>query len=153
MYALALKGKTSPDLLTALSSSLTPQVVFCFPFSGSHDISIQAFGLSNLLLFWLICLIEGAIYYRLSIEQSRVFTLKLPNSKLLEDKQPLKFGVGSLYSSTPMASSSALVSVFDEPRFRKEFNQQLFESHARRRKVIPEVGFNLDEDEYPQIME
>ncbi|MED6187701.1 hypothetical protein PIB30_078950 [Stylosanthes scabra] len=25
MYALALKGKTSPDLLTVLSSSLTPQ--------------------------------------------------------------------------------------------------------------------------------
>ncbi|MED6202251.1 hypothetical protein PIB30_103450 [Stylosanthes scabra] len=52
-----------------------------------------------------------------------------------------------------MASSSAPVLVFDEHRFRKEFNQQLFESHARRRKVIPEVGFNLDEDEYPQIME
>ncbi|MED6209796.1 hypothetical protein PIB30_058152 [Stylosanthes scabra] len=43
--------------------------------------------------------------------------------------------------------------VFDEHHFRKEFNQQLFESHARRRKVIPKVGFNLDEDEYPQIME
>ncbi|MED6176769.1 hypothetical protein PIB30_091456 [Stylosanthes scabra] len=52
-----------------------------------------------------------------------------------------------------MASSSAPVSVFDEHRFRKEFNQQLFESHARRRKVIPEVGINLDEDEYSQIME
>ncbi|MED6171898.1 hypothetical protein PIB30_045149 [Stylosanthes scabra] len=48
-----------------------------------------------------------------------------------------------------MASSSG----FDEHRFRKEFNQQFFESHARRRKVIPEVGFNLDEDEYLQIME
>ncbi|MED6163951.1 hypothetical protein PIB30_084993 [Stylosanthes scabra] len=52
-----------------------------------------------------------------------------------------------------MASSSAPVSVFDEYCFRKEFNQQLFESHARRRNIIPEVGFNLDEDEYPQIME
>ncbi|MED6141091.1 hypothetical protein PIB30_099910 [Stylosanthes scabra] len=52
-----------------------------------------------------------------------------------------------------MASSSAPPSVFDEHRFRKEFNQQLFESHARRRKVIPEVGLNLDKDEYPQIME
>ncbi|MED6186029.1 hypothetical protein PIB30_062844 [Stylosanthes scabra] len=52
-----------------------------------------------------------------------------------------------------MASSSAPVTVFDEHRFRKEFNQQLFESHARRKKVIPEVGFNLDEGEYPQIME
>ncbi|MED6137974.1 hypothetical protein PIB30_070004 [Stylosanthes scabra] len=52
-----------------------------------------------------------------------------------------------------MASFLAPVSVFDEHHFRKEFNQQLFESHARRRKVIPEVGFNLDEDEYPKIME
>ncbi|MED6175732.1 hypothetical protein PIB30_081133 [Stylosanthes scabra] len=52
-----------------------------------------------------------------------------------------------------MASFSAPVSVFDEHRFRKEFNQELFESHARRRKVIPEVGFNLNEGEYPQIME
>ncbi|MED6214811.1 hypothetical protein PIB30_106991, partial [Stylosanthes scabra] len=52
-----------------------------------------------------------------------------------------------------MASSSVPVSVFDEHRFRKAHNQQLFESYAKRRKVIPEVGFNLTEDEYPQIME
>ncbi|MED6222939.1 hypothetical protein PIB30_069256 [Stylosanthes scabra] len=52
-----------------------------------------------------------------------------------------------------MASSSAPLIVFDEHCFRKKFNQQLFESHAKRRKVIPEVGFNLDEGEYPQIME
>ncbi|MED6111251.1 hypothetical protein PIB30_050859 [Stylosanthes scabra] len=52
-----------------------------------------------------------------------------------------------------MASSSSPVSVFDEHRFRKEFNQELFNSHARKRKVISEVGFNLNEDEYPQIME
>ncbi|MED6176130.1 hypothetical protein PIB30_085032 [Stylosanthes scabra] len=52
-----------------------------------------------------------------------------------------------------MASSSALVTIFDEHRFWKEFNQQLFESHARRMKFIPKVGFNLDKGEYPQIME
>ncbi|MED6224352.1 hypothetical protein PIB30_083134 [Stylosanthes scabra] len=52
-----------------------------------------------------------------------------------------------------MASSSAPLNVFDDHRFRKEFNQQIFESHVRRKKVIPEVGFNLDEGEYPQIME
>ncbi|MED6116223.1 hypothetical protein PIB30_098082 [Stylosanthes scabra] len=52
-----------------------------------------------------------------------------------------------------MASSSAPVLVFDEHCFHKKHNQQLFESYARRRKVIPEVGFNLNEDEYPQIME
>ncbi|MED6141773.1 hypothetical protein PIB30_106851 [Stylosanthes scabra] len=76
-----------------------------------------------------------------------------PHSKLLGDKQPFKFGVDSLYSTTIMASSSAPLNVFDEHRFRKEFNPQLFESHARKRKVIPEVGFNLDKGEYPQIME
>ncbi|MED6123722.1 hypothetical protein PIB30_051983 [Stylosanthes scabra] len=74
-------------------------------------------------------------------------------SNLLEDKQPFKFGIGSLHSTTNMASSSAPASVLDDHRFRKEFNQQLFESHVRRKKVIPEVGFNLNEDEYPQIME
>ncbi|MED6111310.1 hypothetical protein PIB30_051261 [Stylosanthes scabra] len=52
-----------------------------------------------------------------------------------------------------MASSSAPILVFNEHRFRKEHNQQLFESYARRRKVIQEVGFNLNEDECPQIME
>ncbi|MED6223444.1 hypothetical protein PIB30_073979 [Stylosanthes scabra] len=52
-----------------------------------------------------------------------------------------------------MASSSAPVTIFDEHHFRKEFNQQLFESHVRRKKVILEVGFNLDVGEYPQIME
>ncbi|MED6114149.1 hypothetical protein PIB30_077525 [Stylosanthes scabra] len=76
-----------------------------------------------------------------------------PYSKLLEDKQPFKFGIGSLYSTTNLASSLAPASVLDDHRFRKEFNQQLFESHVRRKKVIPEVGFNLNDDEYPQIKE
>ncbi|MED6187249.1 hypothetical protein PIB30_074665 [Stylosanthes scabra] len=52
-----------------------------------------------------------------------------------------------------MASSSAPASVFDDYHFRKEFNQTLFESSVRSKKVIPEVGFNLDDDEYPQIKE
>ncbi|MED6165840.1 hypothetical protein PIB30_103476 [Stylosanthes scabra] len=52
-----------------------------------------------------------------------------------------------------MASSSFTISVFDAHRFRKAHNEQLFDSYARRRKVIPEVGFNLEEDEYPEIME
>ncbi|MED6209768.1 hypothetical protein PIB30_057952 [Stylosanthes scabra] len=58
-------------------------------------------------------------------------TLTHPNpfhyfySKLLEDKQHLK----------------------------EEFNQTLFESSVRRKKIIPEVAFNLEEDEYPQIKE
>ncbi|MED6186056.1 hypothetical protein PIB30_063123 [Stylosanthes scabra] len=52
-----------------------------------------------------------------------------------------------------MASSSVPASVFDDYHFREVFNQTLFESSVRRKKVIPEVGFNLAEDEYPQIKE
>ncbi|MED6225162.1 hypothetical protein PIB30_091031 [Stylosanthes scabra] len=52
-----------------------------------------------------------------------------------------------------MASSLALASVLDSHRFREVFNQTLFESHVRRKKVIPEVGFNLNDDEYPHIKE
>ncbi|MED6177304.1 hypothetical protein PIB30_096976 [Stylosanthes scabra] len=52
-----------------------------------------------------------------------------------------------------MASSSSTVSIFDAHHFRKAHNEQLFDSYARRRKVIPEVGFNLEEDEYREIME
>ncbi|MED6125992.1 hypothetical protein PIB30_073961 [Stylosanthes scabra] len=52
-----------------------------------------------------------------------------------------------------MASSSSTVLVFDAHCFRKAHNEQLYDSYTRRRKVIPEVGFNLEEDEYPEIME
>ncbi|MED6165251.1 hypothetical protein PIB30_097801 [Stylosanthes scabra] len=58
-----------------------------------------------------------------------------------------------LRSTIQMASSSAPASVFDDYHFRTEFNQTLFESIVRKKKVTPEVGFNLDEDEYPQIRE
>ncbi|MED6188494.1 hypothetical protein PIB30_086502, partial [Stylosanthes scabra] len=72
---------------------------------------------------------------------------------LLEDKQPFKFGVGNLHSTINMASSSAPVSVLDSYHFREVFNQTLFKSHVWRKKVIPKVGFNLNEDEYPRIKE
>ncbi|MED6128588.1 hypothetical protein PIB30_099368 [Stylosanthes scabra] len=52
-----------------------------------------------------------------------------------------------------MASSSSTISVFDAHRFRTAHNEQLFDSYARRRKVILEVGFNLEDDEYLEIME
>ncbi|MED6178080.1 hypothetical protein PIB30_104316 [Stylosanthes scabra] len=52
-----------------------------------------------------------------------------------------------------MASLSSIISVFDAHCFRKAHNEQLFDSYARRRKVIPELGFNLEEDEYLEIME
>ncbi|MED6189640.1 hypothetical protein PIB30_098051 [Stylosanthes scabra] len=69
------------------------------------------------------------------------------DSKLLEDKQQLKFGIGSLHSTINMDSSSAPTSVLDDYRFREVFNQTLFESSVRRKKIIPEVAFNLNKDE------
>ncbi|MED6115967.1 hypothetical protein PIB30_095761, partial [Stylosanthes scabra] len=52
-----------------------------------------------------------------------------------------------------MASSLAPASVLDDYRFREVFNKTLFESTVRRKKIIPEVGFNLNKDDYPQIKE
>ncbi|MED6164773.1 hypothetical protein PIB30_093386, partial [Stylosanthes scabra] len=52
-----------------------------------------------------------------------------------------------------MASSSSTISVFYAHRFRTAHNEQLFDSYARRRKVIPEADFNIEDDEYPEIME
>ncbi|MED6209379.1 hypothetical protein PIB30_054083 [Stylosanthes scabra] len=52
-----------------------------------------------------------------------------------------------------MASSSTPASVLDDYRFREVFNQTLFESSVQKKKIIPEVAFNLNEDEYPQIKE
>ncbi|MED6223438.1 hypothetical protein PIB30_073931 [Stylosanthes scabra] len=52
-----------------------------------------------------------------------------------------------------MALSSSPILVFDEHHFHKAHNQQLFEAYEKKRKVIPEAAFNLNEDEYPQIME
>ncbi|MED6188425.1 hypothetical protein PIB30_085807 [Stylosanthes scabra] len=52
-----------------------------------------------------------------------------------------------------MASSSAPASVLDDYCFREVFNQTLFDLHVWRKKIILEVGFNLNEDEYPQIKE
>ncbi|MED6166234.1 hypothetical protein PIB30_107066, partial [Stylosanthes scabra] len=72
-------------------------------------------------------------------------------STLLGDKQSFKFGVGSLDSSTLMASSSAPVSVFDEHSFQKEFNQELSESYARKRKVGEAISDEeaAEQDEFP----
>ncbi|MED6152426.1 hypothetical protein PIB30_091979 [Stylosanthes scabra] len=52
-----------------------------------------------------------------------------------------------------MALSLSTVSVFDAHRFCTAHNEQLFYSYARRRKIIPKVGSNLEDDEYPEIME
>ncbi|MED6226553.1 hypothetical protein PIB30_104925 [Stylosanthes scabra] len=51
-----------------------------------------------------------------------------------------------------MASSSS-VSVFDNYRFKSAFNEELYNSIVKNKKVIAEYCIDLDEDEYPEVKE
>ncbi|MED6127819.1 hypothetical protein PIB30_091791 [Stylosanthes scabra] len=51
-----------------------------------------------------------------------------------------------------MASSSS-VSVFDNHRFKTAFNEELYNSIVKNKKVIAECCIDLDEDEYPKVKE
>ncbi|MED6128571.1 hypothetical protein PIB30_099244 [Stylosanthes scabra] len=51
-----------------------------------------------------------------------------------------------------MASSSS-VSVFNNHRFKSAFNEELYNSIVKSKKVIAECCIDLDEDEYPEIKE
>ncbi|MED6176253.1 hypothetical protein PIB30_086327 [Stylosanthes scabra] len=49
------------------------------------------------------------------------------------------------------SSSSSGVNVLDNHRFRTLFNQNLYEETVQNKSIISEVGFNLEDDEYPEI--
>ncbi|MED6115934.1 hypothetical protein PIB30_095439 [Stylosanthes scabra] len=51
-----------------------------------------------------------------------------------------------------MASSSS-VSVFDNYRFKTTFNEELYDSIVKNKKVIVECCIDLDENEYPEVKE
>ncbi|MED6223333.1 hypothetical protein PIB30_072998 [Stylosanthes scabra] len=51
-----------------------------------------------------------------------------------------------------MASSSS-VSVFDNYRFKTAFNEELYNTIVKKKKVIVECCVDLDEDEYPEVRE
>ncbi|MED6189927.1 hypothetical protein PIB30_100786 [Stylosanthes scabra] len=51
-----------------------------------------------------------------------------------------------------MASSSS-VSVFDNYRFKSAFNEELYNSIVKNKKVIAECCIDLDEDEFPEVKE
>ncbi|MED6139803.1 hypothetical protein PIB30_087406 [Stylosanthes scabra] len=51
-----------------------------------------------------------------------------------------------------MASSSS-VSVFDNYRFKTTFNEELYNTIVKNKKVIVEVYFDLLDDEYPEVHE
>ncbi|MED6172338.1 hypothetical protein PIB30_049192 [Stylosanthes scabra] len=51
-----------------------------------------------------------------------------------------------------MASSlPSEANAFDNHRFRSSFNQKLYEEVVRKKEVIAEVGFDLMDDEYPEM--
>ncbi|MED6140017.1 hypothetical protein PIB30_089233 [Stylosanthes scabra] len=52
-----------------------------------------------------------------------------------------------------MASSSSTFNMLDEHCFRTMFNQNLYEELASKKKITPEVTFDLEDDEYPSIKE
>ncbi|MED6189132.1 hypothetical protein PIB30_092811 [Stylosanthes scabra] len=51
-----------------------------------------------------------------------------------------------------MASSSS-VSVFDNHKFKSAFNEELYNTIVKNKKVIVECCIDLDEDEYPKVKE
>ncbi|MED6200804.1 hypothetical protein PIB30_088808 [Stylosanthes scabra] len=51
-----------------------------------------------------------------------------------------------------MASSSS-VSVFDNHHFKTAFNEELYNTIVKNKKVIAECCIDLDEDEYPEVRE
>ncbi|MED6202557.1 hypothetical protein PIB30_106758, partial [Stylosanthes scabra] len=76
---------------------------------------------------------------------------------VLEDKHHSKFGVSKLilqpqFNLSSMASSSS-VSVFDNYRFKTAFNEELYNTIVKNKKVIAEVCFDLLDDEYTKIRE
>ncbi|MED6213457.1 hypothetical protein PIB30_093551 [Stylosanthes scabra] len=76
-------------------------------------------------------------------------------SLVLEDKHRFKFGVRdsvNLNQAFIMASSSS-VSVFDNHRFKTAFNEELYNTIVKNKKVIAECCIDLDEDEYPEVKE
>ncbi|MED6151229.1 hypothetical protein PIB30_080509 [Stylosanthes scabra] len=52
-----------------------------------------------------------------------------------------------------MASSSSTSNMLDEHCYRTMFNQNLFKELVSRKKITPEVTFDLKDDEYPSIKE
>ncbi|MED6225868.1 hypothetical protein PIB30_097817 [Stylosanthes scabra] len=52
-----------------------------------------------------------------------------------------------------MASSSSTFNMLDEHCDRTMFNQNLFKELVSKKKITPEVTFDLEEDEYPSIKE
>ncbi|MED6190107.1 hypothetical protein PIB30_102529, partial [Stylosanthes scabra] len=73
---------------------------------------------------------------------------------VLEDKHSFKVWCEiQLPSSTATMASSSSVSVFDNYRFKIAFNEELYNSIVKNKKVIAECCIDLDENEYPEVKE
>ncbi|MED6199767.1 hypothetical protein PIB30_079006, partial [Stylosanthes scabra] len=49
------------------------------------------------------------------------------------------------------SSSSSGANAFDNHSFRTLFNQRLYEEIVCKKEIIAKVGFDLNEDEYPEM--
>ncbi|MED6140741.1 hypothetical protein PIB30_096355 [Stylosanthes scabra] len=49
--------------------------------------------------------------------------------------------------------SSSTVSIFNNHRFKSTFNEELYNTMVKNKKVIAECCIDLDEDEYPEVKE
>ncbi|MED6227256.1 hypothetical protein PIB30_111762, partial [Stylosanthes scabra] len=70
-----------------------------------------------------------------------------------EDKHSFKFGVRV---STFINSSNGIIILnlcFRQLRFKFAFNEELYNSIVKNKKVIAECCIDLDEDEYPEVKE
>ncbi|MED6187389.1 hypothetical protein PIB30_076001 [Stylosanthes scabra] len=50
-------------------------------------------------------------------------------------------------------ASSSFISVFDNYRFKTAFNEELYKTIVKNKKMIAECCFDLDDDEYPKVRE
>ncbi|MED6114734.1 hypothetical protein PIB30_083366 [Stylosanthes scabra] len=73
-------------------------------------------------------------------------------SLVLEDNHQFKFGVRDFVNLNQVLTiaSSSSVSVFDNHRFKSAFNEELYNTIVKNKKVIAECCIDLDEDEYPE---
>ncbi|MED6190530.1 hypothetical protein PIB30_106792, partial [Stylosanthes scabra] len=69
------------------------------------------------------------------------------------DKQHISLVLASSFTGPHLTMASSSSANFDAHRFRPPFHQNLFEEYKASKSVTPEIGFDLQEDQYPEIEE
>ncbi|MED6149475.1 hypothetical protein PIB30_062873 [Stylosanthes scabra] len=98
-----------------------------------------------------------------TLQEKPTMKLKLPPSTLnyaslrkeesLPGQATSKFGVGKLIPRPHLTMALSSSASFNAHRFRSPFHQSLFEEHVASKSVTPEISFDLQEDQHPEIKE